>query len=102
MLSGYEKQVLKQAIGLVLCNEQNPRDVADWFAERVVPGDWIPDVLLFLFQQARAGACLSAMEHFLDINRCSIRRRRRLRDPELRVDIPFLTNASVEHDPFDL
>jgi len=52
----------------VISNEQNPRDVARWFAERMDPCAWSSSTLVLLFQQARDGATLESMEHFLEIN----------------------------------
>ena len=69
MLTRYEKKILKRAIGLVISRGVNPRLVVDWFVSRTVPGDWTSATLLLLFEQARDGADLETMEHFLEINR---------------------------------
>jgi len=52
----------------VISNDQNPRDVVQWFLERVEPGIWRRDVIEFVLYQALEGATLESMEHFLEIN----------------------------------
>lgn len=68
-LTRYEKKILKRAIGLVVSVGAGPCQAVDWFATRMVPGDWTPATLLLLFEQARDGADLETLEHFLEINR---------------------------------